>query len=175
MAVSDWPELRVNHFTAVFLTTCVTSWSLTPHRYTQCSQCVCYWVCGGGALTRLGVHRLLVLLGGEGPLLEALGGGDGGPCVQPLHPHGAGLEPLGREGPRLQALGPDLGRLQADAVHRHQLHGVEVDRGGHAHAGGGRQGGARGLRGHWGGKGQRSDRGGQTTAFIAPTTCLCTV
>ena len=68
--------------------------------------------------------------------------------MQPLHPDGRGLEPLCREGPRLEALGPDLGRLETDAVHGHQLHGVEVDRGGHAHAGGGRQGGARGLRGH---------------------------
>ena len=108
---------------------------------------VCVMGLGGGGPTRLGI-RLVLLLGDDGCRLEALGGGDGGGRVQSLHPYGRGLETLRRDGCRLQGLGADLGRLQTDAVHGHQMHGVEMDRGGHSHPSRGRQGRAGGLRGH---------------------------
>lgn len=65
--------------------------------------------------------------------------------MQTLHADGGGLDALSSDGSRLDPLGADLSGRQADAVHGHQLHVVEVDRGGHAHSGLGGQGRARSL------------------------------
>lgn len=91
------------------------------------------------ALTRgLGVARWL--LGPDGCWLQPLGA-HGCSRVQSLGANGRWLDALGADGGGLDALGTDGGGLDAldmpgvRGVDCHQLHGVQVHRGGHSHAG----------------------------------------
>lgn len=74
---------------------------------------------------------LALLLSDDGRRLDALRRRR---RVERLHADGRLLDALGADGRRLDALGADLRRGQPDPVHRHQLHVVQVDGGGHAHS-----------------------------------------
>lgn len=74
---------------------------------------------------------LLLLLSDDGRRLDALRRSR---RVERLHADGRLLDALSGDGRRLDALGADLCRGQPDPVHRHQLHVVQVDGGGHAHS-----------------------------------------
>lgn len=88
----------------------------------------------GCGVTGLGLRLalLLLLLSDDGRRLDALRRSR---RVDRLHADGSRLDALRSDGRRLDALGADLCRGQPDPVHRHQLHVVQVDGGGHAHSG----------------------------------------
>lgn len=86
----------------------------------------------GSAVTGLcfRLPLLLLLLSDDGRRLHSLRRSR---CVDRLHADGRRLDALSGNGRRLDALGADLCGGQPDPVHRHQLHVVQVDGGGHAH------------------------------------------
>lgn len=73
-----------------------------------------------------------------------------------LHAYRCGLNALSSDRRRLDPLGADLCRGQTDPVHRHELHVVQVDSGGHAHSSLGGQRRARSLWGNLLGEGVRN-------------------
>lgn len=74
---------------------------------------------------------LLLLLGDDGRLLDSLRWRR---RVKGLHAYWCGLNALSSDRCWLDPLGADLCRGQTDPVHRHELHVVQVDSGGHAHS-----------------------------------------
>lgn len=80
---------------------------------------------------RLCLLLLLLLLGDDGCLLDSLRWRR---RVKGLHANRCGLNALSGDRCRLDPLGADLCRGQTNPVHRHELHVVQVDSGGHAHS-----------------------------------------
>lgn len=95
--------------------------------------CCCGWCGILPVITGFRFRLRLLLLSDNGCLLNSLCGNW---CrrVKALHSYRCGLNALCSDRCRLDPLGADLCRLETDSVHCHQLHGVQVDGGCHAHS-----------------------------------------